>query len=452
MMPAQSLRIGYRDLLRMALPISAGTALQFLVLLTDNFFLARHSESAINGAGNAGLVYMTLEMLAVGSAAAIQIIIARRVGENDHAEARRTLRTGILIHLGIGIALLGIGSLLNLGLLGSTIQNEEIRAVFEPYFGIRLLGFIPFSILLVLNAFYTGTTKTWPILLVAAATGGLNIILDAAWVDGWWGVEPIGALGAAWASVSAETLGCLVSFIILFRISPDILHSKTLLNRIKMKAWWELAYPLMGQFLITIATWTAFFFFVEKVGSLELKVSHITRNFFMLAFIAAQGIQQTTRTYVSGLIGENRIADIKITLRRLTILNACGMLILCHGYLLYPKQLASAFFDDAAGLEAMEKTLLVVFVGVTIYTFSGIMLSTIQGIGKTRRAFRIEFISVTAYIFVAAALTLIWPQPIWIIWLVEWVYFSCIGIGSWLYLRRLNWTGLDGAIDEPLVQ
>jgi hypothetical protein len=80
------------------------------------------------------------------------------------------------------------------------------------------------------------------------------------------------------------------------------------------------------------------------------------------------------------------------------------------------------------------------------------MLSTIQGIGKTRRAFRIEFISVTAYIFVAAALTLIWPQPIWIIWLVEWVYFSCIGIGSWLYLRRLNWTGLDGAIDEPLVQ
>ena len=45
MKKVEALETGYRDLLRMALPISAGTALQFLVLLTDNFFLARHSEA-----------------------------------------------------------------------------------------------------------------------------------------------------------------------------------------------------------------------------------------------------------------------------------------------------------------------------------------------------------------------------------------------------------------------
>ena len=116
MKKAEALQTGYRDLLRMALPISAGTALQFLVLLTDNFFLARHSEAAINGAGNAGLVYMTLEMLAVGSSAALQIIIARRIGENNRPEALRTLRTGLLIHLGLGMFLFALGSSLNQGL------------------------------------------------------------------------------------------------------------------------------------------------------------------------------------------------------------------------------------------------------------------------------------------------------------------------------------------------
>ena len=60
-----SLQLGYRHLLRMAVPISMGTLLQFIVLLTDNFFLARLSENAINGAGNAGLVYLTLEMIVV---------------------------------------------------------------------------------------------------------------------------------------------------------------------------------------------------------------------------------------------------------------------------------------------------------------------------------------------------------------------------------------------------
>jgi Na+-driven multidrug efflux pump len=264
-------------------------------------------------------------------------------------------------------------------------------------------------------------------------------------------VEPIGALGAAWASLSAETAGCIVSCAILLLINPEITRSHTLLAKKKLIVWWRLAYPMMGQFLITIGTWTAFFFFVEKVGGFELKISHITRNFFMLAFITAQGVQQTTRTYVSGLIGEGRIEDILITLRRLTILNASGMLLLCHGFVLYPKTLAGAFFEDIEGIEAMQKTLFVVFIGVSIYTFSGIMLSTIQGIGKTKRAFRIEIVSVSAYILVAAAMTLVWPQPIWIIWLVEWVYFSFIGIGSWLFLRRLNWSELIGNLDESTV-
>jgi Na+-driven multidrug efflux pump len=135
-------------------------------------------------------------------------------------------------------------------------------------------------------------------------------------------------------------------------------------------------------------------------------------------------------------------------LKRLLLLNGGGMLLLCHGYILYPKLLSKAFFNDAVGLDAMQKTLFVVFVGVSIYTFSGIMLSTIQGMGKAKRAFRIELIAVTAYIALAAALTLIWPQPIWIIWLVEWVYFSSIGLGSWLYLKNLNWNDLSPEINK----
>ena len=84
-----------RDLLAVALPISAGTLLQFVVVLTDNYFLSKLPESAINGAGNAGLVYLTLEMLAIASAASLQILIARRIGEGDRPAALRVFRTGV---------------------------------------------------------------------------------------------------------------------------------------------------------------------------------------------------------------------------------------------------------------------------------------------------------------------------------------------------------------------
>ena len=52
---AKQYRTDYKGLILIALPISIGTFVQFLVLLTDNYFLARVSEAAINGAGNAGL-------------------------------------------------------------------------------------------------------------------------------------------------------------------------------------------------------------------------------------------------------------------------------------------------------------------------------------------------------------------------------------------------------------
>ena len=165
-------------------------------------------------------------------------------------------------------------------------------------------------------------------------------------------------------------------------------------------------------------------------------MSHVTRNFFMLAFIVTQGMQQTTRTYVSGLLGAGRLKELDQTLRRLVALTFLGILLLCHGYILYPNALASVFFTDAIGQAAMVKTLHLLFVAVCTYAFTGVMLSTIQGSGATKVAFRVELAAVTIYMVVAAALTLVWPQPIWIIWRVELVYFSSIGLGSWLYLRE----------------
>ena len=437
--PQGALSIRFSDLLKMAIPISLGTMLQFFVLATDNFFLSRLSQEAINGAGNAGLVYLTLEMIAVGSSAALQIVIARRIGEGKREEAFQTFRSGLMIHLAMGIGLMGLAWGLNAGPLQSTIADPRIQAVFNEFFTVRLLGFIPFSLFLAVNALYTGMAKTWPILVVGFISATSNVFMDAAWVEGWWGFTPMGAIGAAWASFFAETIGCVLSLALIFVLIPTAMRPWSWLPRESLNAWWKLAYPLMGQFLTTISTWTAFFFLVEKVGGLELKVSHLTRNFFMLAFIVAQGMQQTTRTYVSGLIGEGRQAELPGALKRIVTLNLGGILLLCHGYVLYPEFLGGWFFESAMELEAMTRTLHVIFVAVLIYAFTGIMLATIQGSGATTTAFRIEALAVTCYMFVAAAMTVVWPQPIWIIWRVEWVYFMLIGLGSWYYLRTGQW-------------
>ena len=196
---------------------------------------------------------------------------------------------------------------------------------------------------------------------------------------------------------------------------------------------------MIAQLTLTLGTWSMFFFLVEQVGVLELKVSHIARNFFMLAFVVSQGIQQTTRTFISGLIGAGRQAELHGVMRRLFVVNLCGILLMAHGGLLYPAMLASPFFDDPIGLEAASRTLPVIFFAMLIYSGSSVMLSTIQGSGHTRPALVIEVSALVVYTALAVTLTLIDPQPVWRIWWVEWAYFSGIGLGSALFLLRWDW-------------
>ena len=442
------LKVDTLNLLKIALPISIGTFVQFLVLLTDNFFLARVSESAINGAGNAGLTYLTFGMVIIGSATGIQILVARRHGEENDALQIRTGRMGWIIHTVIALTLCASVFLLNTGFLGGFISSDVVRNVFEPFLNIRTWGYLPFGVTFAITAYWTGLARTNLLLAVSLTTALTNLLLDYAWIDGNLGFAAMGHLGAARASLTAEICGFIVAVILMLKVEPRFFKLPKRPDGEVIKAWWAISGPLMGQLLLTVGTWTSFFFFVEKVGSTELKISHIGRNAFMLAFVVASGISQTTRTVVSQLIGASRSSDLTPALKRLATINLVGIIIMSHGFILYPEAISQIFFDDPQDIASMSRTFSTLFIAVIGFSLSSLLLATLEGSGGTRRAFIVEMIGAGSYL--AAAYYLTSPinysisneaqfYPIEFIWRVEWVYFSFIGIGSYLMLRNGKW-------------
>jgi MATE family multidrug resistance protein len=436
------LDISTKGLMAIALPISIGTFVQFLVLLTDNFFLARVSEPAINGAGNAGLVYLTFGMVIIGSSTGLQILVARRHGQGNDSLQIRTGRMGWLIHVSIGTILCLTVLLLNQGLLGSLIQSLDVRNVFEPFLGTRLWGYIPYAITFAITAYWTGLARTKLLLAVSVTTALSNLLLDYAWIDGNWGFEAMGHIGAARASLTAEILGFIVAVILMFKVERRFFQLPKKLDVEVIRAWFAISGPLMGQLLLTVGIWTSFFFFVEKVGATELKISHIGRNAFMFAFIITSGIAQTTRTVISTLIGSKRYTDITPALKRLILINFIGVVILSHGFILYPEIIAGLFFDNPEDIRRMIETFRTLFIAVLGFGFSSILLSTLEGAGGTKRAFGVELVSAGTYLTVAIYLTSLHDGeylPIHVIWRVEWIYFMFMGVGSYLMLRNGNW-------------
>ena len=429
------------NLLRIAVPISLGSLVQFLVVLTDNFFLSRAGETEINGAGNAGLVYLTFTMVIMGGSVGIQILVARFKGRGQPQLMAQAFRTGRLCLGALGMLLaavvLGINAFGGWKLL---LANPEVQAVFEPFLGIRAWGLLPFAVLMAVEADWIGRAQTRPILALALLMAGTNVVLDAMWVEGWWGGTARGARGAAYASFVAESVGAVFAWLWASRRThPEAFMGRAPRNRAMERQWWRLSAPVMGQFGMTIATWASFFFFVERIGMMELKVSHLTRNAFMLAFVICSGLGQTTRTVVSTLLGEGRRDALRPAVLKLLALSYGGVWLLTHGYIFYPDWIASFFFDDALGLSAMSATLWTAFVALQFYAMSSILVSVLQGAGFTKQVFAIEFVSVGIYVVVAYALTLVWTQPIDVIWRADWVYFLCMIVGAALGLWLLPW-------------
>lgn len=432
-------KTGFGDILKLAIPVSAGTFMQFLVVLTDNYFLSQTSDVALNGAGNAGVLYITLAMIGAGFCNTGQILIARRVGEGRGHEAFRILRTGLVLTVASGIVLVcGVHLLLHLGFAG-VFKDPETGAVFHDFLAVRRWGFIPSFLVMMLNAYFMGTARSRILMWAMVTTGLVNIVGDVALIHGRWGMPALGARGAAWASLAAEVSGLLVLAGRLLWHHGRALRTAAWMQSAALKGWFALSAPMIAQMTLTLGTWSMFFFLVEQVGIMELKVSHIARNFFMLAFVVAQGVQQTTRTFVSGLLGEGLKEEVVPVIRRLVLVNFCGILLLSHGGLLYPSWLVSPFFADSAGLEAAALTLPVIFTAMIMYSLSSVLLSAVQGSGHTTAALVIEVSALIGYTAVSILLTLVYPQPVWRIWWVEWVYFSLMGTGCMLFLTRWDW-------------
>ena len=429
------------NLLRIAVPISLGSLVQFLVVLTDNFFLSRAGETEINGAGNAGLVYLTFTMVIMGGSVGIQILVARFKGQGQPQQMAQAFRTGRLCLGALGVLLAAI--VLGINALGGwklLLTNPDVQAVFEPFLGIRAWGLLPFALLMAVEADWIGQARTRPILALALLMASTNVVLDAMWVEGWWGGTAMGARGAAYASFVAESVGAVFAWLWASRRThPEAFMGWAARNHAMERQWWRLSAPVMGQFGMTIATWASFFFFVERVGMMELKVSHLTRNAFMLAFVICSGLGQTTRTVVSTLLGEGRRDALRPAVLKLLALSYGGVWLLTHGYIFYPDWIASHFFDDTTGLSAMSATLGTAFVALQFYAMSSILISVLQGAGFTKHVFAIEFVSVGIYVVVAYALTLVWTQPIDVIWRADWVYFLCMIVGSAVGLWLLPW-------------
>jgi putative MATE family efflux protein len=436
------LDLKYKTILSVAVPLMVSSFIQSIVLITDAAFLSRYSTLAFDAVGNAGLIYITVYMALAGMGDGAQILIARRIGQENTNAIGRIFGSSIVSNFLIAFILFLIIQLVMPDLLNYYSKHKDLAHLQVEFIHIRGFALFFAMITLSIQAFFLAIGKTWVVLIAALITASSNILLDYVLIFGEWGFPSLGLKGAAWANTIADSCGMLflVIFLIFSKERKKLkLFSHFSINLPSLKELFKIGSPIMFQGIIALATWTIFFTWIEQIGKFELTVSQNIRAIYFLAFVPIWGFAGTTKTYISQYLGKGDHESLKIIQRRIQLMTVIALFIFFHGAIFYPKQLIGFINPAEQYIEKSAEIMRFISGSIMMYGLFSVYFQTINGSGNTMVSFSIEVICVGIYTLTAYLLIKTYQVDIFWIWSVEYVYFGCMGLLSILYLRFFDW-------------
>jgi putative MATE family efflux protein len=436
------LDFSYKSILKVALPLMFSSFIQSIVLITDAAFLSRHSTMAFDASGNAGLIYVTLFFALSGMADGIQILFARRIGQNRTKEIKYIFSTSFYVLTGLVLLLFSIAYFLMPILLPYYSKHLDLARAQSEFIKIRSFALFFAIVSLPIQSFLLAIGKTWVVLLAAVIIAFSNIIFGYWFIFGGGFIPPLGLEGAAYASCSAEFLGMLFLFIYIFFDKSKIEFQIFRNLKISLKATKEIlsiGTPLFFQGFIALLTWTVFFTWIEQIGKFELTVSQNIRAIYFLAFVPIIGFSTTTKTFVSQYVGAQLFDKIPMIQKRIRILTISSLILFFHGALLYPEYLISIINPEKIYIQKSTEILQFIVGSFLIFGITSVLFQTVNGSGNTIVSFMIELLSVGIYILTSYFFIKIYKLDIYWIWSVEYIYFGTLGLLSFCYLRFFNW-------------
>jgi putative MATE family efflux protein len=434
--------ITYKQIWKIAFPIIIGLVAQNLMVVIDTAFLGRLGEVTLGAAAIGGIFYLCMVMLGTGFAVGTQILIGRRNGEKRHRNIGRIFDHSLYVMGALALIVFlflsfGAPPFLKWFLSSEAVTSESLVFIKYRRFGI-FFGFLN----LCFHAFYIGITRTMLLSISTTIMALVNIVLDYTLIFGHFGFPPMGIAGAAIATNIAE----FVTFLFFVGWSWK---NKYILNYRLFRFWkphkglyvplFRLAFPVMFQYFLAFAAWFVFFMIIEQISETALAASNITRSIYMLLMIPVWGLSSATNTLVSNTIGKGLQHEVMPLIKKIVLTSLVSNLLVIQLIIFFPRQVILFFTNDPVLVEATIPLLHVISFALFAFSMGIIVFNGLSGTGKTMVALRIELASIGIYLVCAFILASAFNASAAVVWSVEVIYFSVMGLLAFIYLHKGKW-------------
>lgn len=424
-----------------------GSAVQNVIALSDGIFLFHLSEIDFAAIGFVSVFYLIVAAIGFGFSKGGQIMIARRMGENEPEEVGRTFYAMLYFELGLAFFMF-IFMIFGSSYFFALFVNSDI--IYEKsleYINYRAYGVFFSYAGVAIIALYTGVARTWFIIVDTLVLAAVNIFLNYSLIFGHFGLPAMGIAGAGLASTIAEGIAFIVFFIYIIndkKAKDYKLFSLPKIDVPLIKSQLSIGTPIVAQAVVGLGSWFVFFGIVENLGEKELAITNLVRIVYLILSIPCWGFASGINTLVSNFIGQNRRdAVLPITWKTaklclLTTLIITLPVVLFPEYLLWPL-LGS---PDMSLITEARPIFYILMVILILFSIGGVYFNGLTGTGATAYGLKIQFycaIAYLIYIYIVVEFTnggLLWA------WSSEVLYWVAIVILSAVYLKSPRWHSL----------
>ena len=430
-----------KQILHIALPISAALIIPNINLITNNIFLGGLGEKELGNAGTTGVFYLIMMVSGSGISSALQSIISRRAGEDRTSEISKVFAQGIRISIFFALGWMLLTLFIAPLFLVHYIKPENFNQEMD-FLKIRIWG-LPFLYLFQNgNAFLIGTLNSKYMMIGTIGEALVNIFFDYVLIYGALSFPQLGFNGAAVASVIAEITGMVIVYIVIFKqglkttfqLFKTFRYDKEISNEII-----KISGPLVLQFTISLVTWLIFFILLEDYGNTAKAISNIMRNVFGIVGVFIWAFASTTNTMVSNLIGQNKEHEVIHVINKIMKLSLSLSVILITILNIFPDTFFNLYNQSFSFSQQGIPVLHIISIGMLGMSVATIWLNAVTGTGKTRINLFIEIIAIIAYLLYVYFIMIKWKLSLQMAWANELVYWSVIFVFAYAYIRSGKW-------------
>ena len=440
---------GYRDVLRIGLPLVISMTSTTVMHFTDRVFLGNYSLDTIAAATPSGITALLFMCLFFGTASYANVFIAQYMGSGAYDRVGAALWQGIYFALASWVLLAGLYFVAN-PLFNAGGHSPEVIRLEVIYFRILILG-SGFEILRgALSCFYSGRGLTRPVMFVNMTAAGLNIPLDYAMINGVWFFPELGISGAAIATVAASAFSVvLFSFIIFtpannrrFMVIKNRALDFDLFGRLL-----KFGFPGGVHFFLELFAITFFIFMIGRLGKTELAATNIVFSINTLAFLPMVGFSIAISTLVGQAIGREKPEDAVEATRSTIHIALLYMSLIAVVFLVFPEWLVNLFRSRD---HSADNYRFIVDIGIVLLRFVAlysifdalaiVYSGAVKGAGDTVFVMRaMAAASIFIMVIPVYVLLVYFHASLLVLWIVATLYISSLGVVFWRRYSTGKW-------------